>query len=77
MNVGDTITLKVRNPMWKFKHVYASYVYVPEFYVYTGRLVAPARGDPSDSVRITSDDPKYPIRLIDIDRIDEVELMAC
>lgn len=77
MKVGDTLTLKVRNPVWPRRHVYASYVHVPEFYVYTGKLVAPARGDASGSVRITSDDPKYPIRLIDIDRIEDVELVAC
>lgn len=73
LKVGDVVTLKVRNPVWPRKHVYASYVDVPEFYEYRGRLMAPGRGD-SDAVRITSDDPKYSVRLIAIDRIEEVVL---
>ena len=73
MNVGDTVTLKVRNPMWKFKHVYASYMVVPEFNYYTGQLLAPHKRDPDDTVRITSGDPAYPIRLIDVSRVEAVE----
>lgn len=74
MNVGDRVTLKVRNPNWPRRHVYASYVDVPEFYTYTGSLVAPHKRDPEDTVRITSDDPAYPVRLIGVDRIEAVEL---
>ena len=73
MNVGDTVTLKVHNPIWRFKHVYASYVDVPEYHTYRGQLVAPVRGDPAGTVRITSGDPLYPVRLIDIDRIVGME----
>jgi hypothetical protein len=73
MRVGDVVTLKVRNPIFKFKHVYASYVDVPEFHVYTGKLVAPGRGDPAGTVRITSGDPKYPVRLIEIDHIEDAD----
>lgn len=74
LEVGDVVTLKVRNPNWPRKHVYASYVDVPEFYFYTGQLMAPGRGDGKDSVRITSGDPRYPVRLIDIDRIEDLVL---
>lgn len=72
LEVGDTVTLKVRNPVWPRRHAYASYVDVPEFNYYTGRLMAPVKRDPPDTVRITSDDPKYPVRLIDADRIEDV-----
>lgn len=73
MNVGDTVTLRVHNPIWRFKHVYASYVEVPEYHTYRGQLVAPVRGDPAGTVRITSGDPLYPVRLIDIDSIVGME----
>lgn len=73
MNVGDRVTLKVRNPSWPRRHVYASYVQVPEFYYYTGNLMAPVKRDPPDTVRITSGDPRYPVRLIDADRVEAIE----
>lgn len=73
LNVGDRVTLKVLNPMWKFKHVYASYVHVPEFNVYEGQLLAPQRGDPAGTFRMTSGDPSYPVRLIDVDRVVGME----
>lgn len=73
MDVGDTVTLKVRNPNWPRRHVYASYVDVPEFNYYTGQLVASHKRDPDDTLRITSEDPKYPVRLIDVSRVEAVE----
>lgn len=74
LNVGDTVTLKVRNPNWPRRHVYASYVDVPEHYLYTGQLMAAVKRDPPDTIRITSGDPRYPVRMIDIDRIEDVVL---
>lgn len=76
MKVGDTVTVKVRNPCWSRRHVYASYVHVPEFYTYTGQLVASHKRDPDDTFRITSGDPAYPIRLIGADMVEAVELHA-
>lgn len=73
MNVGDRVTLKVRNPNWPRRHVYASYVDVPEFYYYTGQLVESHKRDPNDTFRITSGDPRYPVRLIDADRVEAIE----
>lgn len=72
LEVGDEVTLKVRNPIWPRRHTYASYMLIEEFHYYTGRLMARGRGDGVDSIRITSDDPKYPVRLIDADRIEDV-----
>lgn len=72
LKVGDTVTLKVRNPVWPRRHVYASYLLIEEFNYYTGQLMAPGRGDAVNSIRITSGDPKYPVRLIDADRIEDV-----
>lgn len=72
LEVGDLVTLKVRNPVWPRRHAYASYVLIEEFNYYTGRLMAPGRGDSANAVRISSDDPKYPVRLIDADRIEDV-----
>lgn len=74
LKVGDTVTLKVRNPLWPRKHVYAQNVDIQEFNYYTGTLVAPLRGDSPTSVRITSGEPHYPVRLIDIDRIEGLDL---
>lgn len=72
LKVGDCVTLKVRNPVWPRRHVYASYMLIEEFNYYTGLLMARGRGDASNAIRISSDDPKYPVRLIDADRIEDV-----
>lgn len=74
LKVGDTVTLKVRNPQWPRRHVYASYMRIEEFHYYTGQLLKPGRGDAVNSIRISSDDPNYPVRLIDADRIEDVAI---
>lgn len=74
LKVGDSVTLKVRNPVWPRRHAYASYMLIEEFNYYTGRLMAPGRGDAVNSIRISSDDAKYPVRLIDADRIEDVTI---
>ena len=72
LKVGDVVILKVRNPVWPRRSAYASYVHIPEFYEYTGQLLKPEKRD-VEQVRITGD-AKYPVRLIDIDRIEDVIL---
>jgi hypothetical protein len=75
MRVGDIVTVKVKNPVYRFKHVYASYVHVPEFNMYTGKLVESHKRDPEDTFRMTGDST-YPVRLIDADRVVAIVVHA-
>ena len=38
-NVGDTVTIKVRNALYDVRHRYANGYVGPEFNVYTGTIV--------------------------------------
>lgn len=71
MRVGDTITVVVKNPIWPYRKAYASYVRVPEFNEYTGRLCESGRRDPADTFRMTGDST-YPVRLLDIGRVVDI-----
>jgi hypothetical protein len=71
MQVGDTITVTVKNPMWPYKQVYASYVHIPEFNEYTGRLCESGKRDPAGTFRMTRGS-SYPVRLLDIDRVVDI-----
>ena len=75
MRVGDTVTVRVVNPVYRFKHVYASYAHVTEFNTYTGRLVESHKRDPDDTFRMTGDSA-YPVRLIDAGRVVDVVVHA-
>lgn len=39
MRVGDTVTIKVKNPHYPFRHTYAKHIKIDEFNVYTGTIV--------------------------------------
>lgn len=71
LTVGNTVTIKVRNPLYRVRDRYAHGVAGPEFNVYTGTIVHEKwYGD--DKIGITSDARGLPVRVIDRSRIVEV-----
>ncbi len=68
LDVGTYVTVTVKNPMWPYKQVYASYVHIPEFNEYTGHLCESGKRDPAGTFRMTGGS-SYPVRLLDIDRV--------
>lgn len=68
-NAGELITIKVKNPVWPMRNAYASYVQIPEFNTYTGRVVLDHGAVRSGQIGLTNDDPEFNLRVIDIERI--------
>lgn len=69
LNAGETVTIKVRNPIWPMRKAYATYVHIPEFNTYTGRVVSDHRAIKPGQIGLTNDDPKFDLRVIDVERI--------
>lgn len=70
-NVGDIVTVKVRNALYDMRDRYANGYVGPEFTEYTGEVVHQKwYGD--DKIGLTTDMRHYPVRVIDKDRIVEV-----
>ena len=70
LNVGDTVTIKVRNVMYDVRHRYPAGM-IPEFHEYTGTIMREKWFD-SDEIGITSDTPGLKFRRINRSRIVEV-----
>ena len=68
LELGRTVTLKVKNVLWPSRDRYASYVRIPEFNVYTGTLMSERWFAPNE-IGITTGDPNFPFRRIDKERI--------
>ena len=64
LELGRTVTLKVKNVLWPSRDRYASYVRIPEFNVYTGTLMSERWFAPNE-IGITTGDPNFPFRRID------------
>lgn len=62
LQVGNTVTIKVKNPHFAYKHTYASYVKIDEFNIYTGTIVNDKTVN-FDEIGITGDS-RMPIRRI-------------
>ena len=71
LTVGNTVTIKVRNALWDARHRYAAGVVGPEFNEYTGTIVR-QKWFKEDQIGITSDVRGLPFRVIDRERIVEV-----
>ena len=70
-NVGDIVTIKVRNALYDMRDRYANGYVGPEFTEYTGEVVHQKwYGD--DKIGLTTDMRHYPVRVIDKARIVEV-----
>ncbi len=70
-NVGDTVTIKVRNALYDVRHRYANGYVGPEFNVYTGTIVREKFFD-ADEIGITTGDSRFPFRRIHRSQIVEV-----
>ena len=71
LTVGNTVTIKVKNILWPKRHLYAPGVVQNEYNVYTGTIMREKWFD-SDEIGITTDNPEFPFRRINRDRIVEV-----
>lgn len=71
LTIGQTVTVKVRNPLYPMRSRYANGYIGPEFYEYTGTVVHESwYGD--DKIGLTTDVRGYPIRVISRANIVEV-----
>jgi hypothetical protein len=69
MNVGDTVSIRVRDP--RNAAVYASGV-VNQFNEYTGKILPNPKWVSSDSICISTGESYFPFRIIDRERIIEL-----
>ena len=70
MNVGDNVTIRVRDP--RNARVFAAGV-VREFNEYTGKILPNPKWISSDSICISTGDTHFPFRIIDRERILELD----
>lgn len=71
LNVGQMVTVKVRNPLYRARDRYANGYIGPEFTEYTGTVVHEKwYGD--DKIGLTTDVRGYPIRVLSRANIVEV-----
>lgn len=71
VKVGDYVTLKVENVMWKYRKAYAPGVIRSEYNTYEGQIVHQKWFKPGE-VGLTTDQPNFPFRVINQERIVEV-----
>jgi hypothetical protein len=69
MNVGETVSIRVRDP--RNAAVYASGV-VNQFNEYTGKILPNPKWVSSDSICISTGESHFPFRIIDRERIIEL-----
>jgi len=73
MNVGENVTIRVRDP--RNPAVYASGV-IREFTEYSGKILPNPKWVSSDSICISTGDTHFPFRIIDRERIMELGASA-
>ena len=67
--IGEVVTVKVKNVLWEARHRYARNVHIPEYTVYTGTVSSPLRGHAATHLSLSTGNPAFPFRHIDLDRI--------
>lgn len=70
-DIGDIVTIKVRNALYDVRHRYANGYVGPEFQEYTGTIMR-EKWFSDDEIGLTSDTPGIKIRRINKSRIVEV-----
>ena len=68
---GQTVTIKVLNPLWHTRHRGALGAVGHEFNTYTGTIIRQKWFKPHE-VGITTGDKNFPFRVINVERIVEV-----
>ena len=71
LNVGDTVTIKVRNALYDIRDRYANGYVGPEFEEYTGTIMREKFFEP-DEIGITTGIKSFPFRRINMKRIVSV-----
>lgn len=69
LNAGETVTIKVKNPIWPMRKAYASYVDIPEYNTYTGTVIRNHKAIRPDQIGLTTGNKSFDMRVIDINRI--------
>lgn len=67
MQVGDIVTLTVKNPLWGNRSAYASHM--AEFQTYTGTVVPNPSWVGADQLCLSTGTVQFPFRVLDRDRI--------
>ena len=73
LDVGSTVTIKVRNPQWAMRKAFANYVHVPEFNEYTGTVIKNHKAIREGQIGLSTDETSFKMRVIDLDRIVGME----
>ena len=68
--------VKARNPMYKIRDRYASYMHIPEFNEYEGDSVDVPKWAVPGTVCLTTGNPSFPVRMIHPDNIVSVDEIA-
>jgi hypothetical protein len=71
LEIGKTVTIKVKNIMWPSRHLYATGVVSNEYNFYTGTIMREKWFAP-DEIGITTGNPDFPFRRIRRERIVDV-----
>lgn len=71
LTVGQTVTVKVRNPLYHARDRYANGWIGPEFNEYTG-VVVHEKWYGTDKIGLTTDMKHYPVRVLSRENIVEV-----
>jgi hypothetical protein len=69
---GKTVSLKVKNIMWPHRDRYANGVITNEFNFYEGEVRYEKWFKPNQ-VGLTTGDPRFPMRVIELERIVEID----
>ncbi len=71
LQVGNTVTIKVKNILWPSRHLYAPGVVQNEYNIYTGTIMREKWFD-NDEIGITTGNPDFTFRRIKRERIVSV-----
>ena len=64
MNIGEMVTVKVRNTLYKKRNLYSSGTVIPEYNTYTGQVITNPPWVALDSICLTTGIVEYPFRVI-------------
>jgi hypothetical protein len=58
------LRVKVQNPQWAYRQVYAKYMHIPEFFILEGVLKKKHRWAPEGEFMLMTGNPKCPTHII-------------
>ena len=63
------LRVRVANPMYARKHIYASYMHIPEYNDYEGEIYPNPKWVKDNAFCLTTTDPQFPFRIIEKSQI--------